>query len=59
MFLDLKGSTDYVRSNDPEAVLMTLNQMMADWKGTKWQSISICATALWRWYVTSTMLSAR
>ena len=30
MFLDLKGSTDYVRSNDPEVVLMTLNQMMAD-----------------------------
>jgi class 3 adenylate cyclase/uncharacterized protein HemY len=30
MFLDLKGSIDYVRSNDPEVVLMTLNQMMAD-----------------------------
>jgi class 3 adenylate cyclase/uncharacterized protein HemY len=29
MFLDLKGSTDYVRSN-PEVVLLTLNQMMAD-----------------------------
>ena len=30
MFLDLQGSTDYVHSNDPEVVLMTLNQMMAD-----------------------------
>jgi tetratricopeptide (TPR) repeat protein len=30
MFLDLQGSTDYVRSTDPEVVMLTLNQMMAD-----------------------------
>jgi class 3 adenylate cyclase len=30
MFLDLHGSTDYVRSTDPEVVMMTLNQMMAE-----------------------------
>jgi class 3 adenylate cyclase/predicted negative regulator of RcsB-dependent stress response len=30
MFLDLQGSTDYVRSNDPEVVIETLNQLMAE-----------------------------
>jgi len=30
LFLDLQGSTDYMRVTDPEVVMMTLNQMMAD-----------------------------
>jgi class 3 adenylate cyclase len=30
LFFDLKGSTDYGRTNDPQVVMMTLNQMMAE-----------------------------
>ena len=30
LYLDLKGSTDYALGRDPEEVMMTLNQMMAD-----------------------------
>jgi class 3 adenylate cyclase/tetratricopeptide (TPR) repeat protein len=30
LFFDLKGSTDYGRTNDPEVVMMSLNQMMAE-----------------------------
>ena len=30
MFLDVQGSTEYARSRDPEIVMMTLNQMMAE-----------------------------
>jgi class 3 adenylate cyclase len=30
LFLDLKGSTDYALGTDPEVVMMTLNQMMAN-----------------------------
>jgi tetratricopeptide (TPR) repeat protein len=30
LYLDLKGSTDYALSRDPEEVMMALNQMMAD-----------------------------
>jgi class 3 adenylate cyclase len=30
LFLDLKGSTDFTAENDPEIVMMALNQMMAD-----------------------------
>jgi class 3 adenylate cyclase/Tfp pilus assembly protein PilF len=30
VFLDVQNSTEYVRSNDPEVVMMTLNQMMAE-----------------------------
>jgi class 3 adenylate cyclase/Flp pilus assembly protein TadD len=30
MFLDIQGSTEYARTRDPEEVMMTLNQMMAD-----------------------------
>ncbi len=30
LFLDLQGSTDYMRGTDPEVVMTTLNQMMAD-----------------------------
>jgi class 3 adenylate cyclase len=33
MFLDVQNSTVYVRSNDPEVVMMTLNQMMAEFAG--------------------------
>jgi class 3 adenylate cyclase len=33
LFLDLKGSTDFTVENDPEVVMMTLNQMMADFMG--------------------------
>jgi class 3 adenylate cyclase len=30
LYLDLQGSTDYALGRDPEEVMMTLNQMMAD-----------------------------
>jgi len=30
LFLDLQGSTDYMRVTDPEVVMMTINQMMAN-----------------------------
>jgi class 3 adenylate cyclase len=30
LFLDVQNSTEYTRSNDPEVVMMTLNQMMAE-----------------------------
>lgn len=30
MFLDVEGSTEYARNQDPQTVMMTLNQMMAD-----------------------------
>lgn len=30
LFLDVQGSTEYARSRDPEVVMMTLNQMMAE-----------------------------
>jgi class 3 adenylate cyclase/Tfp pilus assembly protein PilF len=30
MFLDVQGSTEYARNQDPETVMMTLNQMMSD-----------------------------
>jgi class 3 adenylate cyclase len=30
VFLDVQNSTEYTRSNDPEVVMMTLNQMMAE-----------------------------
>jgi class 3 adenylate cyclase len=30
MFLDIEGSTEYARSRDPEIIMMTLNQMMAE-----------------------------
>jgi class 3 adenylate cyclase len=33
LFLDLQGSSHYVRSTDPQVVLVTLNQMMADFAG--------------------------
>lgn len=33
IFLDLQGSTDYARNQDPEVVMITLNQMMADLAG--------------------------
>jgi class 3 adenylate cyclase/tetratricopeptide (TPR) repeat protein len=33
LFLDLIGSTDFARENDPEVVMMALNQMMADFVG--------------------------
>jgi class 3 adenylate cyclase/Flp pilus assembly protein TadD len=33
MFLDLQGSTDYMRGTDPEVIMLTLNQMMADLAG--------------------------
>jgi len=33
LYLDLKGSTEYARSRDPEEVMMTLNQMMTDLVG--------------------------
>ncbi len=33
IFLDLKGSTAYAKSNDPELVLMTINQIFSDLVG--------------------------
>jgi class 3 adenylate cyclase len=30
LFLDVQGSTEYARSRDPEVIMMTLNQMMAE-----------------------------
>jgi len=33
LFLDLQGSTEFVRGTDPEIVMVTLNQMMADLAG--------------------------
>jgi class 3 adenylate cyclase/Tfp pilus assembly protein PilF len=33
LFLDLQGSTDYMRVTDPEVVMMTINQMMANLAG--------------------------
>lgn len=34
LFLDLEGSTDFARGRDPEEVMMTLNQMMAELAST-------------------------
>jgi class 3 adenylate cyclase len=33
LFLDLQGSTDYMRVTDPEVVMLAINQMMADLAG--------------------------
>jgi class 3 adenylate cyclase/Flp pilus assembly protein TadD len=32
LFLDVQGSTEYARSQDPEVIMMTLNQMMAEFE---------------------------
>lgn len=32
LFLDVQGSTEYARSRDPEVIMMTLNQMMAEFE---------------------------
>jgi class 3 adenylate cyclase len=44
LFLDLQGSTDYMRVTDPEVVMMTINQMMANLAGVL-RRYGACVTA--------------